>query len=530
MYITPDSTIYIINKVLIDNTYRDTIYFDLPNQQRDYFMGKLKYRLTDYSYQRKENTLKVGIKADNLYDCNYLMFQNTAYGSKWFYAFITRVEYINDNTSEIFFEIDVMQTYHFNYRTYPSLIIREHSATDEIGDNIADESIAYGEYMYDNYKELSTNTKDIGVVIGIADQDSGNFNGGLYENIYSGIKLYAFRRTDSEAITTFLAQYAEKPESVIMMYICPFWLIPPINNDHSISYATNSPRLLVSLDAITKQSDFDGYVPKNRKLYIYPYNMVHIDNSNGSTLELRYEFFTNLTPRLAISGIFTQPAQMVCRPYTYKGSGDKELLTESCTVESFPSCAWASDYFTAWYAQNTAPTIGKMLLSTGSVVAGGALMATGVGGVAGAGLIASGVTGFAGTLVNHLSGAYNASIQADITRGNFNSGNVNTSNLNNTFFGCRVHITREYAEMIDTFFSMYGYACNKVKQPNRNVRKQWTFCQTDNACLAPIPGNGCSCEDIAKIKEIYNKGITWWETGDNIGRYDLDNKCKKEGD
>lgn len=60
--------------------------------------------------------MRVEKKAEDLYDCNYLAFQNTSFGSKWFYAFITSVEYVNNITSEITFEIDVLQTYFLTTR------------------------------------------------------------------------------------------------------------------------------------------------------------------------------------------------------------------------------------------------------------------------------------------------------------------------------------------------------------------------------------------------------------------------------
>ena len=130
MYIAPNSTIKLLRNVYLDNTYTNTVYFVGSQAQAEFFSGKAKYTLSNYTYQRKERILRVGILADNLYDCNYLMFQNTAFGNKWFYAFITNVEYVNNEASNITFEIDVMQTWYFDYTVKPSFIEREHSASD----------------------------------------------------------------------------------------------------------------------------------------------------------------------------------------------------------------------------------------------------------------------------------------------------------------------------------------------------------------------------------------------------------------
>ena len=97
MYIVPNSNIKIYKDVPLDNTYNHTLYFSSLSEQNAYFHGSssiLKYNLTSQSYQRVvKGSMRVEIKADNLYDCNYIAFQNTNFGNKWFYAFITSVEF-----------------------------------------------------------------------------------------------------------------------------------------------------------------------------------------------------------------------------------------------------------------------------------------------------------------------------------------------------------------------------------------------------------------------------------------------------
>ena len=45
----------------------------------------------------------------------------------------------------------------------------------------------------------------------------------------------------------------------------------------------------------------DGYTPKNKKMYTYPYNFFNMDNGNGSNLQLRYEFFDNCDIKIFIA-------------------------------------------------------------------------------------------------------------------------------------------------------------------------------------------------------------------------------------
>ena len=152
MYIQPTTNIKLLRNVPLDTTYEHTIYFDDANKQHSYFNGLAKYNLTNYTYQRvKRGVSRVGIKADSLYDCNYMMFQNTSYGDKWFYAYITNVEFINNECSEITFELDVMQTWFFDYSVDHCFVEREHTETDVIGEHIEPESVATGEYVFNNF-------------------------------------------------------------------------------------------------------------------------------------------------------------------------------------------------------------------------------------------------------------------------------------------------------------------------------------------------------------------------------------------
>ena len=71
MYIEPSTNIKILKDVPLDTTYDHTIYFTNKQEQSTYFMSLKKYDLENYTYQRvKRGVARVGIKADNLYDCN----------------------------------------------------------------------------------------------------------------------------------------------------------------------------------------------------------------------------------------------------------------------------------------------------------------------------------------------------------------------------------------------------------------------------------------------------------------------------
>ena len=144
MYIEPNTTIKILKNVPLDNSYNHTVLFANKTAQDTYFsgVGVVKYTLTKQSYQRvTRERMRIQIPIENLYDCNYIAFQNASFGTKWFYAFLLDPEYINNETTEITYEIDVMQTYMFDIDVKQCFVEREHVVDDSIGANTIAEPI-----------------------------------------------------------------------------------------------------------------------------------------------------------------------------------------------------------------------------------------------------------------------------------------------------------------------------------------------------------------------------------------------------
>ena len=80
-------------------------------------------------------------------------------------------------------------------------------------------------------------------------------------------------------------------------------------------------------------------------------------------------------------------------------------------------------------------------------------------------------------------------------------------------------IKSQIARVIDDYFDKYGYACHRVKTPNRKVREHWTYTKTVGCNMV---GNAPS-DDIAKIRSIYDNGITFWVNGAVVGDYSQSN-------
>lgn len=126
MQTIPNSTLYLCKNVDLDPNYNYTIDFDNITAQANYFDSKIasEFEINEgYSYIRDTQTLKVQANIDDLLGINYLFYNN---GSKRYYAFITKKDYINPTCTSLTFKIDVLQSFMFNYEIDESFIEREH--------------------------------------------------------------------------------------------------------------------------------------------------------------------------------------------------------------------------------------------------------------------------------------------------------------------------------------------------------------------------------------------------------------------
>ena len=123
---TIKSTLYLCSGVPLDPNYSYTMDFDNLQAQTTYFDSKINNVLQeneDYSYIRDSEDIKVQANIDDLLGVNYLFYENA---NKRYYAFITKKEYVNPTTTRIKFDIDVMQTFMFNYTLSECFVEREH--------------------------------------------------------------------------------------------------------------------------------------------------------------------------------------------------------------------------------------------------------------------------------------------------------------------------------------------------------------------------------------------------------------------
>lgn len=524
MYIEPNTVIKILRNCPLDNSYDHTIFFTSASAQQSYFSDHAKYTLDKQSYQRvKRGYMRVSVQAENLYDCNYLMFQNTSFGTKWFYAFIKSVEYVNNVTSEIEFEIDVMQTWFFDYTFKKSFVEREHATNDAIGANTVPERVELGDYVSDDFDGTAKlGSKSIVVAATFQyfpeSKEILDMPGTMYGGVYSGLCYNAFPATTTGAagVTELIqeASKAGKDSGIVAIFMLPTNMLVD-------SYGgTKSYEISKSKNISTLGS----YKPRNNKLYTYPYNFLYVTNLQGNSATYPYEYFSGSTCVFGLAGDCTPNPSCILYPINYKGVVAN--YDEKLSISGWPQCAYNTDAYKAWLAQNGAS------LATGALTSG---VSTYVGagfGIASAlamtnpvtGAIALGAAAVGGavsmfsTVANTVATVYEHSIMPRQAHGSTGSTTLAAVGILDFAF-MHKHIRPEYAEIIDGYFDVFGYATNRVKIPNRNGRPHWNYVKVLGAVLV----GSVPADDMKLIVRIYEKGITFWNNGSEVGDYSLDN-------
>jgi hypothetical protein len=156
MYITPNSIVKFIKNCPLTN-YDESIYFNSANDQYEYFNNLAKKSnlvFENVSFIREEpGIIRVNSPLEPLHDVTYMMYKNVDFEDMWFYAFVRKVDYLANNSTSVYFEIDDLQTWFIQQGNAQMLmrecfVEREHSATDEIGKNIVEENLGFGDRVF----------------------------------------------------------------------------------------------------------------------------------------------------------------------------------------------------------------------------------------------------------------------------------------------------------------------------------------------------------------------------------------------
>ena len=533
--ITPGTEVILL-KVPLEISEDHQLTFASLSDQYAYFSGLADSIVVDkFTYARKDGVIRVPYCYDDVLSYNYVMYRNTSYGNKWFYAFITGAEYLNDNATALSIKTDVFQTYQFDLTYKPCFVEREHVNVDTVGTNTVPENLELGEYKLNGTPVNSdlytgaTETNACYICFQVSDFPDGDgalspglgndVNGHKYGGVYSGLS-YILVLTSAHA-NALIKDYdlCGKSNAIVAIFSVPLGAInannmtilnhtSPAGNITTYTFNSDSSDP-ITFDTITISSSatIDGYAPKNNKLFCWPFSYFYATNNSGTEVPYHWEDFSG-TPTFKIEGAIAQGISAKAYPTNYKGGTNLDGYNFGITCGKLPICAWNSDYYTNWCTQNAinqpisvATSVAGAIGSAVGLI-GGALTGGATGLIAGSvGLISS-----LSNVGNAVSKQYEASITPDQAKGNANCGDINIAEKRFGITLLPMSIKAEYARICDEYLSTYGYKINRVKIPNITGRRNWNFVKTVGCYItADIPQ-----EDLQEIKSMFDKGITLW--------------------
>lgn len=402
--------------------------FANASAQQAYFASVCTTALnkTDYTYVRMNNAIRVPFNAEQLYTYNYVMYQNANYGTKWFYAFIVGINYVNENMTELVLQLDVMQTWYFDYTLVEGFVEREHVNSDNPGENVIAEPQMDLQYLsadfdphtymprdasvdmyavllvtaYPNWNNDSHHNNDYtqDLLIGSTPQ-----SGATYYGMYNGCKALAYNIThvalDSSKpglekliADLYLMNEAGAGEAIVDAYLVPATYIDDVldletmvskvegvdYNEQHVKAFKDGCKTHVKSQLLSKPTTCGTYTPRNKKLLTYPFSYLEVGDFNGRVQDYRWEFFKKFTSEVATNVHFDEKFAPVgdgegyLTPLNYY-EGFKQVEIDSnpfnraknvFTFNLANKISWVFSAYQNWRAQNA---LNNQLAVIGSV-------------------------------------------------------------------------------------------------------------------------------------------------------------------
>lgn len=543
--IAPQTNITLLKvPIQIDNINQLT--FSNSQNQFNYFNSLSKLTYDKCTYQRKDNVIRFetnpdsidGLSYEDLLEYNYCMYQNEKYSNKWFYAFITDITYQNDGRTDLTIKTDVWQTWCFDIQYKMSFVEREiiKKSDDVVGAYTYPENLETGEYLVNGtYTDSNLNDRfsDLRYVIGCSVDlenpisEGGEIKrfpiagGGKYNGVYSGVKYWAYNLVDGQsAINTFLKilETVGQADTITGLFLAPKFVVPTVQEQGVVAQSDSPQSYNLS---VSKNYGLGGYVPKNNKVRTYPYCYLVGTNNQGESNIYHYEKFSGSNCSFDVKGVLSPGTSIRMTPLNYNGASIND--SEGINLGKFPICNYSVDMYTNWLSQNSINVAGRTIttdqLNMATTYQSGfnsivdSLTSGSVGG------FINNVFGTGVSIAQNLIQQKQHSLIPPSVNGNINNGDVMTASNKNNFKFYFMSVKREFAEKIDSYFSIYGYAINQYKIPELYSRNNWNYIKTNGLnIIGDIPQG-----DMQEIKSLFNNGITLWHNPSTFLDYSQSN-------
>lgn len=498
--VTPNTIVKLYSGIPFDPTYQNVLQWDSVEEQNQFFAGIVPVATyTDFQFMQADRQLRVKRQMENCYNINYVAYQNHRYGNKWFYAAVESMDYLSPESTGLNLVEDVWATWQFDITFNKSFVERETVSNDAIGAHTLDEGLEIGDYVTTAHSYTLFKPEDMRVIIAM-----------------TGIPDYIKQKLGEEVVGHI------QPPSIVRGIAFPVYWIEcgRANNSSSMTAAqiiidayTEAAQLeaIVGVFTVTKVGEnystiesLGAYpartlsiVPRNNKLYCYPYCALNIISSSGDAKTFRYERMADggATGFFKITHPFGMRPTLSATMENYAGNNID--IQDQVSLSGFPVLPWVNNGYQDWLAKH------KYTMATEF---GAGLATLAVGGLTANPLaIAGGISATLGSL----SKVSQAERLPNNLNGTIESSDANAISGKSGFYANCIAIRAEYAKIIDNFFSQYGYKVSTLKDVELHNRQNWDFVQTIGCNVV----GHCPATVLNAVKEMFDKGVTLWHNG-----------------
>lgn len=509
---TPETECYLLNTPLtMDGEHQ--ILYDTPSFQASYFLTCPKLYLSELTFQRKDSVLRVGVDIEQLYQYNYVMYRNKHFTNKWFYAFITKMEYKGEGVTFIYLKTDVFQTWFYDLTFNKSFIDRQHPLNDSFN-SIAD-TPAHGQLI--EVKSDDTHFQGGYFVFcssDISQDDTSSSNSYEFSVLDYSIPCMVLYWADTQALSmaSVLQSIANKGrgDRILSAVYVPY--IPRIAGLNITEVQETDVGNLHICNGFSSPDDLKGTIlfeyglgvsHEYEKEFTYPYAKIVVqDTATGQSIELSPEKFGNGTTiqfeiQVAISETPTYriiPKDYDGQPYAYN-----EALVVKCNT----SLPVSNNLYAKYMMMNGQMNeLKKVFAGVGmaGAIAGGSPMGV--------------ITGME-QIINVTAQENQASkLGNQLTA--ITDGAMERISFNN---GIKIGLFKtdsDHTLMLRNYWKMYGYPVHSLETPVFNNGGTFNFIKMINP---NIEGGNVPQEDMMEIESIFTKGVTVWHTGESYKKY-----------
>lgn len=500
MLYSPSTIVHLCN-VPISPAQKHQLSFGSTAAQYNYFIGRRVVTYENFSFQRKDEVIRIPANVESLGAVNYCFYQNANFGSKWFYCFVTEKRYINDNCTELKIKTDVFQTYQFDFHFGGCYVERQHTQYDNLGEwnepepfnvetfPIGEQQLSHNGAYYNQNIILyfSKNPPSLSGVLE-TDEDSGAYSATWYKMYYVAGSVSQYQAC--------LQDIATLESAGEMELICGIGT--SFNDQYNQQFDIDSP--VIQIPA--------GGVAKNNKTKLYCYSMivgassfkVDILTAGGETI--------NVTSRL-------------------NGGSNPFVSCEITNISGHPIIEYNSFPIPRIPINSDINNISRSLRISLETLPF-QILSGGIGAAASAAMGGGG--GFnASSLVSPLqsmittAGNYAISDIMPKQLSGYSPGNGRFSAERAGIYQIYYAPTREEFNKIDDFFTAYGYAINAPTIPNFRTRANHNYLKTNDCLILSNGGDFPAADDMKELQSIFDNGVTVWHNPATMGNYSVDN-------